>query len=150
MTPSRRHLDPQVWHFSIKGCGTSLKSSNLIDKYSDIIILNKVAPSLLELTLRKVYCLSYQNQISYKDEDKYFKRFPRISTSYGKTIMNELPKTLKLILLKGPKTFCCHCLLPIFQESFMENVRAPFSYQNEMDVSTIFYFCSQICDPFDC
>ena len=91
-------LNRSFWYFPVKGCGIETS------KYSSKVnfdILNKKPPSLLEIMLRFVYCLCYKAQISYKKEEKYFKRTSREVKKYGELILNQLPTSLKTTLLKG-------------------------------------------------
>ena len=147
LSPSRRTLDPQQWHFSVRGCGTQNPDDKLVK--TTLVKLNKSPASMLEQCLRKVYLNCFQPQIMFKNDEKVFKRFPRIFKNQGKNILNEMPKSLKMVLLKGPKTFCCHCLQPIFHETFAQKIRAPFAnLPAEENIYTIFYFCSQTCQQF--
>ena len=148
LSPYLPHLDPYFWHFKIKGCGDEVpkrKTNNDLTK--NIMVLTKSPVSLMEHALKVVYNLTYQKQITFKDEDNLFKRTPRVSTVLGKQILNEyqLPKSIKFMLLKGPQTFCCLCLRPIFEETFQNSSKAPFAYAQDKEILAIYYFCRQSC-----
>ena len=144
LSPYLPHLDPYFWHFKIKGCADEVPKRRS-DLTKNFIFLKKSPVSLMEHALKAVYNLTFQQQITFKDEDNLFKRTPRVSTLLGKQILNELPKSLKFMLLKGPHTFCCLCLRPIFQETFQNSSKAPFAYAQDKEILATYYFCRQSC-----
>ena len=135
-----------LWNFPIKGCFKSKLDNN------KSIIKHMKIPSLSEFSLRKVYLMCYELQVSRQNWS--FRRKPRCSTAFGRKILDFksecLPRHLVFVLRKGPKTFCNYCCEPIFHEGLFEKKSVTLLLKDEPEVQpqVVMHFCSHFCYTF--
>ena len=172
--PVAQNIMEGVWNIRLYGCSEDghqqLSDDNLglvtvqvssskklllpenIDKISNI-------PSLIELSLRKVYAYFYKPKFCMKitvTEDLHL-YIPSTTLDQESTNTSDdlqLPMWLMEKLSRGPSTFCCRpsCCGPIFMECFLQvlenDVQRTWLGGGNLEKKTflaIQYFCSQGC-----
>ncbi len=145
------------WYFPVRGCFSTTNkngSNTIFNCFVDQKKLIRAPPSLTELAFRASYKILFEKQVDCDHGN--VRRRPRRMTLKGKEILNAseilLPKTLKILLLKGPTAICCNlkCLGPIFDEAnvcFSETNFAQFDLENgdRHWPLTSRYFCGEWC-----
>jgi len=175
--PIAQNLLDGVWNIRLYGCSENTDENIMNDLDEELIIVNvdckkncylpsKIVnictiPSLLELCMRKIYRLSYENlSMTISLPDDAFIHIPSITVDNTYGMMNYgvmkqyLPLNIRKSFRCGPSTFCCYtrCCGPIFSECYLQvvetDVQRSWIGGGNLELKTFLatkYFCSWNC-----